>query len=300
MRTFARFMFVAVAGVDRCRLLASAQTSAIAGVVKDASGAVLPGVTVEASSPALIERVRSAVTDGTGAYQITALRPGVYTVTFTLPGFSVVKRDNVELTSDFTATINADMKVGAIEETITVFGRVADRRRPEHHDAHRHDARRDGRAFPTGRNIQAIGIMIPGTTIAEGGGGALSRDVGGSGNLQQSPLQYRGSGDTVQTDRRAAPEQPVRQRRLQRRLLERRQLSGNQLRDRRRLGRDGPGRHARQHGAERRRQRVPRRRLRQLCAEVLVVRQLQLAGRRRSRARARSWTATSPTTRTTS
>src|ERR687891_393124 len=70
----------------------------IAGAVKDASGAVLPGVTVEATSPALIERVRTAVTDGSGQYRIEDLRPGVYSVTFTLTGFSSVKRDNVELT----------------------------------------------------------------------------------------------------------------------------------------------------------------------------------------------------------
>ncbi|MDR1990948.1 MAG: carboxypeptidase-like regulatory domain-containing protein, partial [Acidobacteriaceae bacterium] len=101
---------------------ASAQTSGIAGEVKDSSGAVLPGVTVEASSPALIEQSRSAVTDGAGRYTITNLRPGSYTVTFTLPGFSTVKRENIVLTSDFTAAVNADLKVGAIEETIIVAG----------------------------------------------------------------------------------------------------------------------------------------------------------------------------------
>src|SRR5262249_42847169 len=101
-------------------LAASAQTSGIAGEVKDTSGAVLPGVTVEVSSPALIEQTRSATTDGAGRYSITNLRTGTYSVTFTLPGFNTFKRDGVELTSDFTATINADMKVGAIEETITV------------------------------------------------------------------------------------------------------------------------------------------------------------------------------------
>src|SRR3954468_510589 len=120
MRTFARIMFGA-ALVAFIPAVAWAQTSAIAGTVKDTSGAILPGVTVEASSPALIEKVRSAVSDGNGQYKIEALRPGVYTVTFTLPGFSVVKCENVELTSDFTATINADLKVGALEETITVF-----------------------------------------------------------------------------------------------------------------------------------------------------------------------------------
>src|SRR5262245_57775888 len=94
--------------------------ASIAGVVKDASGAVLPGVTVEAASPALIEKVRSAVTDGTGQYRIIDLRPGTYAVTFSLPGFSTVKREGIELTGAFVATINADMKVGTLEETITV------------------------------------------------------------------------------------------------------------------------------------------------------------------------------------
>src|SRR3954468_18761991 len=84
----------------------------IAGSVKDASGAVLPGVTVEASSPALIEKVRSAISDGSGQYRIEDLRPGTYTVTFTLQGFSAYKREGIELTGSFTATINAELKVG--------------------------------------------------------------------------------------------------------------------------------------------------------------------------------------------
>jgi hypothetical protein len=119
MRTFARIILGA-ACLALLPTVAAAQTSGISGTVKDTSGAVLPGVTVEASSPALIEKVRSATTDGSGQYKITTLRPGTYTVTFTLPGFSIVKRENIELTSDFTASINADMKVGAMEETITV------------------------------------------------------------------------------------------------------------------------------------------------------------------------------------
>jgi hypothetical protein len=101
--------------------LAFAQAS-ITGVVKDASGAVLPGVTVEASSPVLIEKVRTAVTDGSGQFRVVDLRPGVYTVAFTLPGFSVVKREGIELTGAFVATINAELKVGNLEETITVTG----------------------------------------------------------------------------------------------------------------------------------------------------------------------------------
>src|SRR6185295_4138345 len=96
--------------------------SAFAGVVKDTTGAVLPGVTVEAASPALIEQVRTATSDANGAYKIENLRPGVYTLTFSLPGFSTVKKDGIELSSNFTATINGDMKVGAVEETVTVSG----------------------------------------------------------------------------------------------------------------------------------------------------------------------------------
>ena len=100
----------------------SATTGAIAGVVKDSSGAVLPGVTVEASSPALIEKVRTAVTDDQGIYKIVELRPGPYTVTFTLPGFATFKREGIELTVGFTAPVNADMRVGGLEETVTVTG----------------------------------------------------------------------------------------------------------------------------------------------------------------------------------
>ena len=99
-----------------------AQATGIAGIVKDTSGAVLPGVTVEASSPALIERVRTVATDSQGQYKILDLRPGTYTVTFTLTGFSTVKREGIELPAQFTATVNADLRVGALEETITVSG----------------------------------------------------------------------------------------------------------------------------------------------------------------------------------
>ena len=107
-------------------------------------------------------------------------------------------REGIELTSNFTATVNAEMKVGAVEETITVTGEspIVD---TQSITARTVMTREVLDALPTGRNIQAVGIMIPGTALAVGGGGALSRDVGGSGTLQQSPLQYRGSGDTVQT-----------------------------------------------------------------------------------------------------
>src|SRR5688572_29397832 len=101
--------------------LAHAQSS-VAGTIRDASGAVLPGVTVEAASPVLIEKVRSNVSDGSGQYRITELPPGTYTITFTLPGFTTVKREAVELTGVGVTTINTDMRVGALQETITVTG----------------------------------------------------------------------------------------------------------------------------------------------------------------------------------
>src|SRR5262245_57959165 len=98
------------------------QAGGIAGLVRDASGGVLPGVTVEAASPALIEKVRTVVTDGQGRYGIIDLRPGTYVVTFSLSGFKTVRREGIVLTAGFTATVNADLEVGALEETITVTG----------------------------------------------------------------------------------------------------------------------------------------------------------------------------------
>jgi len=100
----------------------SATSGAIAGTARDATGAVLPGVTVEASSPTLIEKVRSAVSDGNGEYKIVDLRPGEYTVTFSLEGFSTIKREGVELSAGFTAAVNAEMQVGGIGETLLVTG----------------------------------------------------------------------------------------------------------------------------------------------------------------------------------
>ena len=100
--------------------LAAAQS--IAGVVRDASGAVLPGATIEAASPALIEKVRTAISDGTGQYRIENLTPGTYKITYTLPGFTTVERAGVEVTTGVTLTLNADMRVGGVQESITVTG----------------------------------------------------------------------------------------------------------------------------------------------------------------------------------
>ena len=99
---------------------AQAESGQVVGVVKDTSGAVMPGVSVEAASPALIERFRAAVSDEQGRYRVVDLRPGLYTVTFTLPGFSTLRREGIELTTGFTATVNAELKVGALEDRVTV------------------------------------------------------------------------------------------------------------------------------------------------------------------------------------
>ena len=118
MRLLKRMLFV-LAVLVILPSSAFAQAS-ITGVVKDASGGVLPGVTVEVASPVLIEKTRSDVTDASGLYRIVNLLPGTYTVTFTLTGFSTVKREGIELTGSFIASINADMKIGGLAETITV------------------------------------------------------------------------------------------------------------------------------------------------------------------------------------
>ena len=152
---------------------AFAQTEgAIAGVVRDVTGAVLPGVVVEATSPALIERVRSNVTDGQGQYKIVALRPGTYSVTFTLPGFSTIVREGIELTTGFTANVNADMPVGGLEETITVTGAspVVDVQNVRTQTVLNRDLLE---AMPGARDFTAFAALIPGAT-------GFTRGVGGS------------------------------------------------------------------------------------------------------------------------
>ena len=163
-----------VALISSMPATAYAQAS-IAGIVKDTSGAVLPGVTVEAASPALLEKVRSAVTDGSGLYQIVSLVPGTYTVTFTLPGFNTVKREGVELAGSFTAKIDADMRVGALEETITVTGEtpvvdVQNTRRQRVIDREVIDN------IPTSRTAYDLASLIPGVSRS----GLTNQDVGGS------------------------------------------------------------------------------------------------------------------------
>jgi hypothetical protein len=177
--------FVALACLVALPAVAHAQ-SAIAGIVKDASGAVLPGVTVEAASPALIEQSKSVATDGSGGYRIIDLRPGVYTVTFTLTGFQTVKHENIELSNAFTATVNADMKVGAIEETITVAGEtpIVDISQAAHVQTMDRDVIDN---LPTGKTIQGLAQVVIGINLS-------LPDVGGSRAAQQTYMSAHGLG----------------------------------------------------------------------------------------------------------
>src|SRR5712691_2761721 len=121
MRGVLRLALLALAAVVLVPMAAYAQAS-VAGVVKDTSGAVLPGVTVEVSSPALIEKVKTATSNESGQYRVVDLRPGTYTVTFTLSGFSTVVREGIVLEANFTAPVNVELRVGNVTETITVTG----------------------------------------------------------------------------------------------------------------------------------------------------------------------------------
>jgi hypothetical protein len=170
MRALVRLTLAAVAALC-VPALAYAQAS-INGVVKDSSGAVLPGVTVEAASPVLIEKVRSAVTDSSGQYHVENLRPGPYSVTFTLTGFSTIKREGIELTGSFTATVNADMKVGAVAETIVVTGEtpVVDVVNAKQQQTVSGETLE---SIPTARLYHSIATLVPGISVSG------SQDVGG-------------------------------------------------------------------------------------------------------------------------
>ncbi len=179
---FRTAMFVLVCSAAAASAFAQ---SAIGGLVKDASGAVLPGVTVEATSPALIEGSRSAVTDGSGHYMIVDLRPGEYNVTFTLTGFRTVRREGIVLPTSFTATVNADLALGQLEEAITVTGAspLVDVRNSVSQSVM---SREKLDTIPTGKDPFAVGQLIAGVTTS-------TPDVGGTQVMQQPTLQVHGS-----------------------------------------------------------------------------------------------------------
>jgi len=177
MRIFARRSVAALFVVLLLPAAAFAQ-AAITGVVRDTSGAVLPGVTVEAASPVLIERTRSVVTDDTGQYRIVDLRPGSYSVTFSLPGFNTVKREGIELSGDFVATVSLELRVGALEETVTVTGEspIVDVQSARVQTVVDRDVIA---AIPSSRNATGIQSLVPGMS-SNGDSGGITGGTGGT------------------------------------------------------------------------------------------------------------------------
>ena len=158
--------------------VAALAQAAITGVVKDTSGGVLPGVTVEVASPVLIEKVRSATTDATGQYRVTDLRPGSYSVTISVAGFKTVKRDGIELTGTFVATVNADMTVGTLEQTVTVTGQspTVD---VQSVLVQQTMSSAVIAAIPSSRNASGIQSLIPGLNVSQAGVAVGGGDAGG-------------------------------------------------------------------------------------------------------------------------
>lgn len=179
-------------------IAAGAQTAlsgSIAGVVRDASGGVLPGVTVEASSPALIERIRIVVTDDRGVYRIVGLVPGVYTVTFSLPGFRGVRREGIELTTGFTAQVSGELSVGGIEETLVVSGAtpLVDTQNVMSRNVFSDQVLDQ---LPIAKTIRSYAPLIVGATMS-----ATSQDVGGNRGEANTQIGIHGSrgGDMLYT-----------------------------------------------------------------------------------------------------
>jgi hypothetical protein len=181
VRALATFMlFVLAPGVVYAQ-------ATLAGIARDTSGAVLPGVTVEAASPVLIEKVRTATTDDTGRYSIPDLRPGTYSVTFTLPGFRTIVRDGLSLSGTAVFTVNADLTVGGVEETITVSGEtpVVDLQSTTRQSVMDQEI---VSAIPSSRNPFAVGVLIPGVRK----GAFTGQDVGGSVVQEVASLEANG------------------------------------------------------------------------------------------------------------
>src|SRR2546428_432250 len=181
--TFVAHVFAGLVIVVACPQPASAR-SAISGVVRDSSGAVMAGVSVEAASEALIERSRTVATSGDGRYTIVDLRPGLYTMSFTLQGFSTVKQQ-VTVPSNVSVPVDAELKVGSVGETVTVEATVAtvDVDNVAHPQVL---SRADMDAIPSARNMQSLGSYVPAVHLN-------TPDVAGSMQVQQTYLTAHGN-----------------------------------------------------------------------------------------------------------
>ena len=196
-KLFVPALLILVCGFFSASTASAQQASGIAGTVRDSSGLALPGVTVEAASPALIEKTRAVTTDGEGRYSIVDLRPGAYTVTFSLEGFSTVKRDGIELGAGFTASVNISLSVGAISETITVTGAspVVDTQSMRRQETL---TNRDLESLPSGVvGLQTLAYVTPGFA-------ATQADVGGTRDTWSAQGAYAGYHGKVTAGTRAA------------------------------------------------------------------------------------------------
>ena len=191
---FAASVLIAVLWLVVHSSTASAQ-SAIAGLVTDNTGAVLPGVTVEAASPVLIEKTRAVVTDGQGRYTIVDLRPGIYRITFALTGFNTLVREGLELPADFTATVSVQLSVGSLQESVTVSGQspMVDVQSTARTLVISRDLLD---ALPTPRNTQSFGYLAQGVRLSK-------PDMGGAQMMEQVNMRVHGAGPlhtTMQVD----------------------------------------------------------------------------------------------------
>ncbi len=195
MQRTKRFRVLVLSGMATCLHLLVFQPAhaqgTISGIARDTTGAVLPGVAVEASSPVLIEKSRAALTDGEGRYAIVNLRPGTYVVQFTLPGFSTLRREGIELSSDFNLTLNAELSVGSRDESVIVT--AAAPAVDVHSTQRTHVLNRDLLdALPTARNFSGLAALMPGVRMS-------NTDVGGNQQMEQIFMRVHGSRQTDTT-----------------------------------------------------------------------------------------------------
>ena len=193
-----RRRFGLIVGVSLVYLLAApgiGNAQQISGAVTDSTGGVLPGVTVEARSPSIIEQVRTAVTDANGQYTIIALESGTYAVTYSLPGFGSIVREGIELSIGFTASIDIELSVGDIQETVTVSGAspVVDIQGVQQRAVM---DREIIDSIPSGKSISSYGLLVPGMVGAEAFGSSLQQDAGGlSAQIMQRMTIHGGAAE---------------------------------------------------------------------------------------------------------